>query len=143
MGRFRFVEDIALADCAIDVEGADLADVFETAARALAEVMVDPATVATTVRREIALEAAELDLLLYDWLSELIFRKDRDGEVYLRTSVAIDGRGAPFRLTAAAEGGRLDPAHADLRADPKAVTLHQFTLEPAAHGWRARVVIDI
>jgi SHS2 domain-containing protein len=37
--------------------------------------------------RTITLEATELDLLLYDWLSELIFRKHPDGEVYTRTKV--------------------------------------------------------
>ena len=142
MGRYHFVDGIALADCAVDVEGADLPDLFATAARALAEVMVDPETVATSVRRRITLEAAELDLLLYDWLSELIFRKDRDGEVYVRTEVDIEGDG-PFRLSAAVEGGVLDPPHVDLRSDPKAVTFHQFVLERAEHGWRARIVIDI
>jgi SHS2 domain-containing protein len=142
MGRYHFVEEIALADCAIDVEGADLADLFETAALALAEVMVDPATVPTTARRTIALDAAALDLLLYDWLSELIFRKDRDAEVYTRTRVDISGSG-PFRLAAEVEGGILDPAHAELRSDPKAVTFHQFTLERSDGGWRARIVIDI
>jgi SHS2 domain-containing protein len=142
MGRYHFVEGIALADCAIDVEGADVADLFETAARALAEVMVDPATVTMAARRSITLEAPELDLLLYDWLSELIFRKDRDREVYTRTQVTVDGSG-PFRLAADVEGGVLDPAHAELRSDPKAVTFHQFALERADAGWRARIVIDI
>jgi hypothetical protein len=33
MGRYHFVEGIALADCAIDVEGAGVADLFETARR--------------------------------------------------------------------------------------------------------------
>jgi SHS2 domain-containing protein len=142
MGRYRLLDDVALADCAFDVEGRDLADLFETAARALAELMVDPATVAGDVHAAVALEAPALDLLLYDWLSELIFRKDRDGVVYTRTRVGISGDG-PFRLTADADGGRLDPATTELRADPKAVTLHQFRLEPAADGWRARIVIDV
>ena len=142
MGRYHFVEGIALADCAMDVEGADLADLFETAALAIANVMVDPATVPTTTQRTIALEATELDLLLYDWLSELIFRKDRDGEVYTRAKVAIEGSG-PFRLAAEVEGGAIDPAHVELRSDPKAVTFHQFALERAEGGWRARIVIDI
>ncbi len=143
MGRWQYIEDIALADCAIDVEGDGLADLFETAACALAEVMVDPATVAPAVRRTIVLEAEARDLLLYDWLSELIFRKDRDREVYTRTAVEITGAG-PFRLSAAVEGGILDPARGvELRADPKAVTFHQFALEPTANGWRARIVIDI
>jgi SHS2 domain-containing protein len=142
MGRYQFIDGIALADCAIDVEGDDLPDVFQTAALALAEIMVDPATIRPSVRRTITLEAAERDLLLYDWLSELIFRKDRDGEVYPRATVAIEGSG-PFRLIAQVEGGVLDRAHVDLGADPKAVTFHEFALEPSEGGWRARIVIDI
>ncbi len=142
MGRYEFVEGIAIADCAIEVEGVDPADVFETAALALADVMVDPVTVRTTRRRTITIDAGELDLLLYDWLSELIFLKDRDGEVYTRTKVDIEGTG-PFRLVAEAEGGVIDPARTELRSDPKAVTFHQFVLERSDHGWRARIVIDI
>ena len=142
MGCYRFLDDVALADCAFDVEGTDPGDVFETAARALAEIMVDPASVPTTVHHTIVLEATELDLLLYDWLSELVFRKDRDGVVYTAARVAIAGDG-PFRLVAEVDGGRLDPATSELRADPKAVTLHQFALGRTAGGWRARIVIDV
>jgi SHS2 domain-containing protein len=142
MGRYHFVEGIALADCAIDLEGGDLGDLFETAATALAELMADPVTVRPTVERRITVDAEELDLLLFDWLSELIFRKDRDAEVYTRSRVEISGNG-PFRLVADVAGGVLDPAHVELRSDPKAVTFHQFALERTAHGWRARIVIDI
>jgi SHS2 domain-containing protein len=142
MGHYRFIEEIALADCAIDIDGVDLRDLFETAADALAELMVDPATVRRTVQRTIALDATELDLLLYDWLSELIFRKDRDGEVYTDTAVEVSGDG-PFRVAAQLTGGRLDPTHVELRSDPKAVTLHQFGLERTDRGWHARIVIDI
>jgi SHS2 domain-containing protein len=71
VGRYRFLGDVALADCAVEIEETDASDLFETAARALAEVMVDPATVANDVRRTITLAAPRLDLLLYDSLSEL------------------------------------------------------------------------
>ena len=142
MGRYTFIEDVAIADCAVDMEGKDLADLFETAASALAEVMVDPATLPTTMERSIALTAPELDLLLYDWLSELIYWKDREGTVFTRTSVRVDGTG-PFTLTARASGGTIDPARTALRSDPKAVTFHQFSLDRVDGGWRARVVIDI
>jgi len=142
MGRFRFVEDVALADCAVEIEGGDLGDLFETAASALAELMVDPTTVSVTVDRTITLETSALDLLLYDWLSELIFLKDRDRQVFTRTQVRVGGSG-PFHLTARVEGGMIDPERTARRADPKAVTFHQFALERAGDGWRARVVIDI
>ena len=46
-------------------------------------------------------------------------------------------------LTARLAGGPIDRATTALRADAKAVTFHQFALEPRERGWRARVVIDI
>ncbi len=142
MGRYRFLEDIALADCAIDIEGSTLDDLFETAAAALAELMVDPATVPITVDRTIALEARRLDLLFHDWLSELIFLKDRDRQVFTRAAAHVNGDG-PFRLEAELQGGPIDPERTALGSDPKAVTFHQFAVEPSDAGWRARVVIDI
>ncbi len=142
VGRYTFLEDVALADCAIELEGRNLDDLFETAAAALAALMVEPATVSLTVERTLTVAAAELDLLLYDWLSELIYRKDRDREVFTRVTASVTGEG-PFQVRAEARGGVIDPARTALGADPKAVTLHQFALTRVRGGWRARVVIDI
>ena len=93
MGRYTFLEDVALADCAVEIEAKDLEDLFETAAAALAALMVDPGTVRVTVERPITLTAPELDLLLYDWLSELIYRKDCDREVFTRVTARVSGVG--------------------------------------------------
>jgi SHS2 domain-containing protein len=142
MGHFAFLDDIALADSAIEINGGDLGDLLETAASALAELMVDPVTVPATTVRAIAMSAPTPDLLLYEWLSELIYRKDRDGEIFTRTRCRVVGT-APLQLTAEARGGVIDRARTTLRADPKAVTFHQFSVESVDGGWRARVVIDI
>jgi SHS2 domain-containing protein len=142
VGRYQILEDVALADCAMEVEGRDLADLFETAAGALAELMVDPATVEPSVERTVTLSADKVDLLLYDWLSELIYRKDRDREAFPHTRVSVGGSG-PFQLAATLRGGTIDRARTGLRADPKAVTFHQFQVTAVDGGWRARIVIDI
>lgn len=142
MGRYEFLEDVALADCAVEIEGQGLDDLFETAAAALARLMVDPSTLTITVARAITLAASDLDMLLYDWLSEMIFLKDRDSQVFPHTRVRVTGTG-PYRLVADLHGGTIEPGRTALGADPKAITLHQFALERVAAGWRARVVIDI
>ena len=142
MGRHVFLESVAVADCAMEVEGDDLDDLFATAARALAEVMVDPATVPSSVERRLTLTAPSLDLLLYDWLSELIYLKDSEQLVFPLAEARV-AEGTPCRLDARLAGGPIDRATTALRADAKAVTLHQFALEPVARGWRARLVIDI
>jgi SHS2 domain-containing protein len=135
------LEAIAIADCALEIHGRDLDDLFATAARALADVMVEPDTVPRDVERALELEASALDLLLHDWLSELIFLKDSERLVFPEAVVSV--RAVPPALTARLRGGRIDPPRTGLRADPKAVTFHQFMLEPRGAGWYARVVIDI
>jgi SHS2 domain-containing protein len=142
VGRYAFLEAMAIADCAMEVEGDSLDDLFATAARALADVMVDPATLEATVERTLTLAAPSLDLLLYDWLSELIYLKDLEEVVFPGAAVEVR-HDSPCRLTARLTGGPIDRQRTALRADPKAVTFHQFALEPRDGGWRARVVIDI
>ena len=142
MGRISHLEDWTWADAAFEVEGSSLADVFETAARAVAEAMVDPATLPADVVREVAIEASALDLLLFDWLSALVSRKDIDREVFPWAEARLEGEG-PCRLTARLTGGSLGAPGVASRADVKAVTLHRFTLEPEHHGWRARFVLDL
>lgn len=56
----------------MEVQGDDLDDPFATAASAVAEWMVDPATVSLNAERRATLTAPALDLLLYDRLSELM-----------------------------------------------------------------------
>lgn len=142
MGRFRFLDEGSLADAAIEVTGRDLDDLFATAARAVATLMADPRTVPLDVERTVSLSASRDDLLLYDWLSELILRKDRDQEVFpeVETRVLSDGG---WRLEARLRGGSLASPRTARRRDPKAVTLHRFVLERGAHGCLAHVVIDI
>jgi SHS2 domain-containing protein len=142
MGRYHVLDEVAVADFAVDIDGDDLPDLFATAARALAELMVDPSTLGAAVEAGVTLSAPELDLLLYDWLSELIFRKDRDGEIFFAADIEVTGA-SPYRLDARLRGGVIDRETTSLRADAKAVTFHQLTVERSNGGWRARVVIDI
>ena len=96
MGRHEFLEAVAVADCAVEIEGDDLDDLFATAARVVAEVMVDPATVRATTERRVELAAPSLDLLLYDWLSELIYVKDSEQLVFPVVEARVSA-GSPCR----------------------------------------------
>ena len=142
MGSVRQLDDVAVADCAWEIDAADLPDLFATAATALAELTVDPTTLADAAEAHIELSAEALDLLLFDFLSDLIWRRDAEGVVLHRGVIVVTGDG-PHRLDARLAGGRLDPAVTVRRNDPKAVTFHQLAVERTAGGWRARVVLDI
>jgi len=141
MGRYELIEDVTRADCAVEVVAEGVEDLFATSARALAELSADPETVPLRRTRDVILSAPDLDLLLFDWLNEIILRKDRDREIYPRAEVEIRGQ-APFELTARLHGDVIGAA-TDQRSDLKAVTLHRFDLEIADHACRARFVVDV
>jgi SHS2 domain-containing protein len=141
MGRYAVLDSVAIADCALEIEGRDLDDLFATAARALAEQMADPGTLPRDVEQSVQLEAPSLDLLLFDWLGELIGAKDADGVAFPDVEVRVEP-GPPCRLRARLRGGSLRSPAVALRSDPKAVTFHLFRVELWDGGWRARVVID-
>jgi SHS2 domain-containing protein len=62
----------------------------------------------------------------------------------LRTrEVRIDERDQKCFLKAEAAGEPLDAARHHQRADVKAVTLHDFSVEKEDGGWKARVLLDI
>jgi protein archease len=141
VGQWALLEDVAIADCALEIEARTLDDLFATAARAVAEIMVDPTTVHESVERSLAITAPSIDLLLYDWLSELVYLKDSEQLVFPRVQAHVRV-GSPCHLSVAMTGG---PIAADTvrRSDPKAVTLHLFGVAPTDGCWRARVVLDI
>ena len=79
---FRFLEDIALADIAFEAEGDSPEDLFRGATQALIETMADPLTVSNSWTRHITKTDEELEALLFDWLSEMVYWKDAAGVVF-------------------------------------------------------------
>jgi len=74
---YRFREDIAPADVAIEAWGKTLEELFSSCAEALLGTMVeDPGEVVRSREVPINLEDDELDLLLFSFLQELIYYKD-------------------------------------------------------------------
>ncbi len=142
---FRFLSNIALADIAFVARGDSLPSLFEAAARALTEVMVDKRSLVGRVDRRIELRSPTLDRLLYDFLTELIVIKDVDSLLFKDFKVSITS-GKEQRLACEMHGEEIDRERHVLRNDVKAVTMHMFEVkEPANKGgrWEATVVLDI
>ena len=92
--------------------------------------------------REVHLRQEELDLLLFEFLQELIYYKDSEKLIMLvdKISVIRDDR---FSLKAVLKGERIGPKRHQTRTDVKAVTLHRFHLVETDRGWDATVILDI
>jgi SHS2 domain-containing protein len=141
---YRFLEDIAIADVAFEAMGKTREEMFIAAADALMNVMVsDLETVRMTETVVFSLENRDIDMLLFNFLNELIFFKDAHRLLLRIATITISLFEAHFALTAEAGGERLDPARHPLTVDVKAVTLHRFRVEETDKGWLAEVVLDI
>jgi SHS2 domain-containing protein len=143
---YRYLSKIALADIAFVARGDSLPSMFESAARALTEVMVDRRTLAGRVERRTDVASPTVDRLLYDFLTELIVIKDVDSLLFKEFKVTILP-GKAKRLTCQMRGEEIDRERHALRNDVKAVTMHMFGVKKAARKgggrWEATVVLDI
>lgn len=138
------LEGLTRADAAFRAEEADLAGLFRTAWQATLELMLpDPASLQARERRRITLTNPAVDLLLFDFLSELVYYKDAEGLLLDLASLAVETSPAGYRLEAEAAGEAADPARHELGVDVKAVTLHRFAVERTPEGWQATVVLDV
>lgn len=138
---FRYLPDVALADIAFEAEADSPSSLFESCAMAVTDIMVDPETLEERTKREFELTSDDLDRLLYDFLTELIFAKDVDSLLFKRFTVIAseDGRS----LKAAAWGEVIDRGRHKLRNDVKAVTMHLFGVMHEGDSWKSTVVLDI
>lgn len=142
--RYRFLEDVATADIAFEASGSTLEEVFTASAEATLNVMIEGLdTVEPREERAISLTDTSLEMLLFNFLQEVIFHKDAEQLLLRVTDCRIRETNGEFRLTAKGRGERLDPARHEQRVDVKAVTLHQFRLENVDGEWRAHVILDI
>ena len=141
---YRFLGDIAIADVAFEAWGKTREEMFAAAADALMNVMVaELDTIRSIEEVDFRLENRALDMLLFDFLNELIFYKDARLLLLRPQSLTIIPLSGRYTLNAVARGERLDPSRHPLTVDVKAVTLHRFQVEETKDGWRSVVVLDI
>jgi SHS2 domain-containing protein len=141
---YQYRDDIARGDVAFTAWGATRDELFCSAAEATIGVMVENLTsIKAEIHVEIALAHDELDLLLYDFLNELIFLKDSKRLLLLPHEVNISQTGARFSLLAKLSGEHPDQTRHHLAVDVKAVTMHKLSLEQTELRWQTTVVLDV
>lgn len=141
---YHYLEEIGTADIAFEATGRDLPELFSDASDATMNVMIDNLdAIEPRETRHIELSNNEIDMLLFDFLQELIYFKDAERLLLRVRAVQIEQRNEKYFLKAEAAGESLDEARHQQRADVKAVTLHDFSVEKKNSGWKARVLLDI
>jgi SHS2 domain-containing protein len=141
---FRYLDDVATADAAFEAFGDTVEEMFLSAAEATIGVMIEnPRSLKENEQLSIELKNDELDMLLFDFLQEIIFFKDSRRLLLRITSLSIDRTSSPLTLAAEAGGEIMIQGHHALLTDVKAVTLYRFGITQNEKGWTATVILDI
>ncbi|TAL48320.1 archease [archaeon] len=141
---YRFLEDLSIADTAFEATGKTLKEVFESSALAVTNTMIrNLESIEQKVKKKIKVESDTAEMLLFNFLQELVFYKDAEQLIFSRFNVDIAPIGKKWKLSVIAYGEKLDKEKHQWVVDVKAVTLHHFELKETDSGWRAQVVLDI
>lgn len=124
------------ADIAIRVWGSDLAELFTNAAYGMACQLANAEVVVAETEREVQIEAEDLELLLVEWLSELLYLGEKDGVVFTEFDV-LEMR--PGSLQAIARGGPVE----EYQGHIKAVTFSELDIKETARGYETIIVFDV
>ena len=140
---FRFLEDIAIADIAFEAEGGSAEELFRGATQALIETMADPLTVTNSWNRHITKTDEDLETLLFDWLSEMVYWKDVARVVFHEAPLTLTCNQGKWTVSGTLTGAPVNSQLQELRDDVKGITKHLYRVEVAASQWRATVVVDV
>jgi SHS2 domain-containing protein len=134
------------ADVGFRARGDDLADLFETAARAMFSLEYDPATVPLEEEAPVSASGGDAEAALYGWLSELLWLHDAEGfvpgEVRV-TSLEPPAEGEGIVVTGTAIGIGLADWFVQTGAQLKAVTMHGLQVTRSDGGYVATVYLDV
>ncbi len=113
---------------------------FEQIAVALTAVITNPDLVRPLQRITLECDAADIELLLLEWLNTLVYEMAVRHMLFKRYQVQIDG----CRLTAHAWGEPIDRARHEPACEVKGATLTllRVTRDPAGQ-WLAQCVVDV
>ena len=131
----NFVEVEHTADWAIRVRGTTLPELFVNAATGMYSLVAD-LSFTPAVEREIEVKGIDAEALLVNWLNELIYHTEMDGEVFCTFHIESF---EPTHLCATVRAGR----GIELKKEIKAVTFHNLQIILTGDGYEVTLVFDV
>lgn len=132
----RFEEIDHTADIGIRVWGSDLSELFANAAYGMVCQVADVEDVDPAIEKRIAVEGQDLEMVMVEWLSELLYLQERDGLAFKEFDILeVTSSG----LRALARGGPVEKYHSHI----KAVTFSELEITETDRGYATTIVFDV
>ena len=132
------------ADVGVELTAPSVSGLFAEAAAAFTDTLTDLDAIREHRSQDIVVSAPELDILLLDWLQELLFAFEAQNLLVHRADVRLMGEPGAFELNGTVYGETLDPSRHGIKVLIKAITYHHLAVEERRPDeWWARVIFDI
>jgi SHS2 domain-containing protein len=138
---FTFVDHTA--DVAARLQGATLDELFAAAAGALTAVLTVPENVEPVRSIAMTLQASGVELLLVDWVAELLYRFETEAFLVAAARPRVSETEGRWRLEAEVSGEPRDPGRHPIKVLVKAVTYHGLQIERRDAGYETLLVFDV
>ena len=130
-------------DVGVTLSGRTVDQLFAAAVEAFTDSITPLTGVEPKRPEEVDLAAPELDLLLVDFLSELLYRFDTRAWLSRAAEVVVREADGGWTLEGTLHGEKLDTARHGIKVLIKAVTYHGLDVHQEGDEWRANIVFDI
>ena len=128
------------ADVGVKAYGKNLSEAFEHAAKAMFDIITDNSEIETVGQYTILLDAHDLEQLLVDWLSELLYLNSAKNLVFGFFKVNLDEKNKS--LSATVFGEKYNISKHKIGAEIKAVTYHMLEVKNKK-PFHVQVLFDI
>jgi len=128
------------ADVGVKAYGKTLSEAFEHAAKGMFDIITDNSEIENTGQYDIQLEAPDLEQLLVDWLSELLFLNSANNLIFGFFKVDLDEK--KKSLNARVFGEKFNLSKHNIGAEIKAVTYHILEVKKKK-PYHVQVLFDI
>lgn len=127
------------ADVGIRAFGTDLAQAFANAARGMFSLITDLEGIRETLSRNVKASAADSELLLVEWLNELVYLFDVEQVIFRCFEVKLNKGN---RIKAICYGEKVDRSRHEIKIGIKAATYHMLKVEKT-DLYQVQVLLDI
>lgn len=132
-----------ISDVYIHVLNDTLEGIFEEAAIASFDVIIDTSNVRNKTSISVKLDADDLEQLLYKWIDHLLYIFDAKSFAISKTEVIVSERKTNPSLTAKIYGENYDPKKHGQKVAIKAMTYSLMRISKKRDHWEAYFVLDI
>ena len=128
------------ADIGIVVHGTHIKQVFANAALGLFNLMADLDNLKENTRREIKLSAEDVEVLLIEWLNELIYISEVEHIIFKKFEI---DELSNTNLKATFFGEKIKPGQHRLKREIKAATYHMLRINKENGSYKVQIIFDI